>query len=52
MLNVLYRIPIAINMANCLFQWKKSYHDVKLNWRSQYNHFWNNKYNHPEEYVM
>ena len=33
--NVLYRIPITIDMTNCLFRWKKSEHDVKLDWRSQ-----------------
>ena len=37
--NVLYRIPIAIDMTNCLFRWKKSEHDVKLDWRSQL-YFW------------
>ena len=35
MWNVLYRILIGIEIANCLFQQKKSDNDVKLNWRSQ-----------------
>ena len=30
MWNVLHRIPVANDMVNCLFQWKKSDHDVKL----------------------
>ena len=51
MWNVLYGIPIATDMANCLFQWKKSDHDVKLNWINDIR-FRNNNYNHPEEYVI
>ena len=34
---------------------KKGDHDVELNWKTgDVNdiHFWNNKYYHPEEYVM
>ena len=45
MWNVLYRIPIAIDMANHLFQWNKSGEVSNI-------HFCNNKCNHPEEYVM
>ena len=29
--NVLYLIPIATDMANCLFQSKNSDHDAELN---------------------
>ena len=32
MWNVLYRIPVATDMANVFFNRKKSDHYVKLNW--------------------
>ena len=37
MLNVFYLILTAIDIANYIFQWCS---------------FWNNKYNHPEEYII
>ena len=48
--NVLYLILIKIDKAKCLFQRKITtmmLNDVNVN----DIHFWNNKYDHPEEYL-
>ena len=47
MWNVLYRIPIAIDMI-VFFNRKKSGHDVKLTGDVNVFRFWNNMCNHPK----
>ena len=47
---LLYLIPIATGIGNCLFQQKKKATKM-LNQTVDVHdfHFWNNKYNYPEE---